>query len=58
MYEKLQPDIASVKSTRAVWKGLMVINFDNAISKGLAVDDSSKPTIHSFLGGRTGGYKF
>ena len=58
MYEKLQVDIASVKSARAMYKKLMVKKSDNAISKELVVDDPSKPRIHSSLGLKTSGYKF
>jgi hypothetical protein len=51
-------NIVSIKSACAMWKVLMVQNCDNDILEGLATANPSKPKIHCFLVGGTGGYKF
>jgi hypothetical protein len=48
----------SIKSARAMWKVLMVKNYDNDILEGLAVANPIKPKIHCFLVEGTGGYRF
>ena len=42
-------NVVSVKSTRTMWKVLMVQNCDNGILEGLAVTNPLKPKIHYFL---------